>query len=89
MAKVIAGITISLDGFAADRTGSVGALYPDLPDLRGTDYMNAAIDETGAVLMGRRTFETGDPDSYVGNYEFQVPIFRDDPPATRCAPEAG
>ena len=25
--------------------------------------------------MGRRTFETGDPDSYVGNYEFQVPIF--------------
>jgi dihydrofolate reductase len=25
--------------------------------------------------MGRRTFEMGDPDSYVGNYEFQVPIF--------------
>jgi dihydrofolate reductase len=25
--------------------------------------------------MGHRTFEMGDPDSYVGNYEFQVPIF--------------
>ena len=25
--------------------------------------------------MGRRAFEMGDPDSYVGNYEFQVPIF--------------
>ena len=25
--------------------------------------------------MGRRTFEMGDPDSFVGNYEFQVPIF--------------
>jgi dihydrofolate reductase len=37
--------------------------------------MNALIDETGAVLMGRRAFEMGDPDSYVGNYEFQVPIF--------------
>jgi dihydrofolate reductase len=37
--------------------------------------MNAAIAETGAVLMGRRTFEMGDPDSYVGDYEFQVPIF--------------
>jgi hypothetical protein len=36
---------------------------------------NAAIEETGAVLMGRRTFEMGDPDSYVGDYEFQVPIF--------------
>jgi dihydrofolate reductase len=37
--------------------------------------MNALIDETGAVLMGKRSFEMGDPDSYVGNYEFQVPIF--------------
>ena len=25
--------------------------------------------------MGRRTFEMGDADSYVGNYEFQVSIF--------------
>jgi dihydrofolate reductase len=25
--------------------------------------------------MGRRTFEMGDPDAYVGGYEFQVPIF--------------
>ena len=32
-------------------------------------------EETGAVLMRKRTFEMGDPDSYVGNYEFQVPIF--------------
>jgi hypothetical protein len=37
--------------------------------------MKDAIEHTGAVLMGRRTFEMGDPDSYVGNYEFQVPIF--------------
>ena len=25
--------------------------------------------------MGKRAFEMGDPDSFVGNYEFQVPIF--------------
>jgi dihydrofolate reductase len=74
MATVIAGMTMSLDGFVADVRGSVGRLYPDLAALRGTDYMNAAIEETGAVLMGRRTFEMGDPDSW-GNYEFQVPIF--------------
>jgi hypothetical protein len=37
--------------------------------------MKEAIEQTGAVLMGRRTFEMGDPDPYVGNYEFQVPIF--------------
>jgi hypothetical protein len=38
--------------------------------------MNAAIASTGAVLMGRRTFEMGDPDSYVGEYEFQGAHFR-------------
>jgi dihydrofolate reductase len=37
--------------------------------------MTATNAETGAVLMGRKTFEMGDPDSYVGAYEFQVPIF--------------
>jgi dihydrofolate reductase len=77
-------MTMSLDGFVADSGGSVARLYPDLADLRGTPYMNALIEETGAVLMGRRTFEMGDPDSYVGNYEFQVPIFvlTHDPPET-------
>jgi hypothetical protein len=73
MAKVVVGMTTSLDGFVADRDGSAGRLYPDLAALRGTDYMNALIAETGAVLMGR-TFEMAeDPDSDVGNYEFQGP----------------
>jgi dihydrofolate reductase len=75
MARVIAGMTTSLDGFVADQSGRVGRLYEDLAALRGTAYMNDMIEETGAVLMGRRTFEMGDPDSYVGTYEFQVPIF--------------
>jgi hypothetical protein len=30
MDKVILGVTISLDGFAEDSSGSVGPLYPDL-----------------------------------------------------------
>ena len=69
-------MTTSLDGFVADESAGVDRLYPDLAALQGTAYMNASIDETGAVLMGKRTFEMGeDPDSFVGNYEFQVPIF--------------
>src|SRR3979411_94486 len=75
MARVIAGMTMSLDGFVADSAGRVDRLYPDLAALRGTDYMNALIEETGAGIMGKRTFEMGEPDSYVGTYEFQVPIF--------------
>jgi dihydrofolate reductase len=75
MASVIAGTTTSLDGFMADPGGGIERLYPDFPELRDTISMNDAIDRTGAVVMGRKTFEMGDPGSYVGNYEFQVPIF--------------
>ena len=57
MANLIAGMTMSLDGLVADSKGSVSRLYPDLEALRGTPYMNREIDRTGAVLMGRRTFE--------------------------------
>lgn len=75
MATVIGGMTVSVDGFVADAQGSARRLYPDLADLGGTDYMTTAIEQTGAVVMCRRTFEMSDPDAYVGNYEFQVPIF--------------
>jgi dihydrofolate reductase len=84
LGKVIAGMTMSLDGFVADSDGNVGRLYSDFAELQGSSYMDAIIAETGAVLMGRRMFEMGDPDSWVGTYEFQVPIFvlTHHPPAT-------
>ncbi len=76
MARVIAGMTVSLDGFVQDAEGSAAALYPDLADLQDSPYTEAMQDETGAVLMGRRTFDmAGDPDGYADTYELQVPIF--------------
>ncbi len=75
MAKVILGLTMSLDGFINDRNGSVGGLYPDLEELRNKEPLQEAIRNTGAVVMGRRAFAMGDPDWYADNYEFQVPIF--------------
>ena len=39
MAKVVLGMTMSLDGFIQDRSGGVGALYPDLETLRNTEPM--------------------------------------------------
>jgi len=75
MARVIAGMTMSLDGFVADSAGGTDCLYPDLSELRGSPYMKGLIDQTGSVVMGRRTFGMAEPDSYVGEYEFQVPIF--------------
>ena len=67
MARVIFGMTVSVDGYVEDADGSAGALYPDLAELKPTHYMTEMIDETGAVLMGRRTFAMGDPDSYAGS----------------------
>ncbi|MFV2145439.1 dihydrofolate reductase family protein [Isoptericola sp. G70] len=86
MAKVIAGATVSLDGFVEDAEGSAAALYSDFEELAGSEYMKALQDETGAVLMGRRTFDMAeDPDDYADNYEFQVPMFvvtHEAPPVT-------
>lgn len=76
MGKVVAGLTMSLDGFINDRDGSVASLYADMDELRNTEPLQEAIRTTGAVVMGRNAFAMADdPDSYAGNYEFQVPIF--------------
>ena len=75
MGKVILGLSMSLDGFINDRNGGVERLYPDLEVLRHTESLKETIQSTGAVVMGKRAFEMGDPDEYADNYEYQVPIF--------------
>jgi dihydrofolate reductase len=75
MATVHTGMTMSLDGFVADRNGNTARLSNPAA-RRGSEYMTALIQATGAVVMGKRTFAMAeDPDWFVGNYEFQVPIF--------------
>jgi hypothetical protein len=44
MAKVILGMTTSLDGFVANQNGRAGRLYSDLAALRGIAYMNDLIE---------------------------------------------
>lgn len=75
MGKVVAGMTMSLDGFVADAGGSLSPLYPDFEEMHQYPALLEAIEKTGAVVMGRRTFAMADPDSYAVDYEFQVPIF--------------
>ena len=76
MGQVILGVTMSLDGFINDRNGSVEALYPDLAAWRETEPGKESIQNTGAVVMGRNSFDMAqDPDWFAGNYEYQVPIF--------------
>lgn len=76
MAKVLFFMTMSLDGYVNDVRGNVGQLYPDLDALGRTDLIQDVIKNTGAVIMGKRTYEMSeDPDWYAANYEFKVPIF--------------
>lgn len=76
MATVIAGMTMSLDGFVEDADGSTAALYTDFDDLLESPMMKTLQEKVGAAVMGRRTFDGApDPDGYADRYEFQVPIF--------------
>lgn len=73
MAKVVAGMMMSLDGFVNDRDGNVAILYPDADTMRESASIQEAMRATGAVIMGRRSYEMGNGD-FTG-YEFQTPIF--------------
>lgn len=76
MSKVIAGTTMSLDGFINDSNGSVDKLYSDFGELHEAPSFQKMIKNTGAVIMGRHVYEMADPFLWINDdYEFQVPIF--------------
>jgi dihydrofolate reductase len=76
MGKVIAGMSMSLDGFINDSRGSVDKLFPDFVELHDVSSFQEMIKNTGAVVMGRHTYEMADPFAWANDdYEFQTPIF--------------
>ena len=60
----------SVDGFVADRDGNSSALYPDIGELRENEVVKQAISSTGAVILGRRSYDMADGD--LTGYEFQA-----------------
>ena len=76
MGKVIAGMTMSLDGYINDHKGSVDKLYTDFTELHSVPSFQEMIKCTGAVVMGRHVYEMADPFMWANDdYEFQTPIF--------------
>lgn len=73
MGKVIFGMIMSLDGFVSDREGGASLLYPDMEAMHEWPELQEAMEQTGAVIMGRRSYDMGQGD-YTG-YEFQADIF--------------
>jgi len=76
MGNVIAGMTMSLDGFVNDSEGGVDKLYPDFEEMHEVSSFQEMISTTGAVIMGRHVYEMADPFMWANDdYEFQTPIF--------------
>ncbi|WP_119069081.1 dihydrofolate reductase family protein [Aggregatilinea lenta] len=75
MAKVIGGMTLSLDGFVAEPDGNIDRLYPDMDALHASEVLQEEIRTTGAIVMGRHSYDMADPDWFADDYEYQVPIF--------------
>ncbi|CAN5166888.1 dihydrofolate reductase family protein [soil metagenome] len=71
MGKVIAGMTMSLDGFI-----DAEKVNPDFSKLVESSSFKDMIKNTGAVVMGRHVYEMADPFMWINDdYEFQTPIF--------------
>ncbi len=77
MGKVIAGMTMSLDGFVNDSNKNVEKLFPDFAQLHDAPTFQGMIKNTGAVIMGRHVYDgMADPFMWANEtYEFQTPIF--------------
>jgi len=76
MGKVIAGMTMSLDGFINDGNGSAEKLSPDFDELLVAPSFQEMTKNTGAVIIGRHVYEMANPFMWINDdYEFQVPLF--------------
>jgi dihydrofolate reductase len=59
MGKVICGLSMSLDGFIADKQDDVSEVFAWMGSAMEQfhEVVGDALNETGAVIMGRRSFE--------------------------------
>ena len=92
MTKVVAIMSMSLDGYVADANDGVAEVFDwyfsgdveiPMPNTRSdmtfrvsapsADHLRGLMAETGAFLIGRRTFEVAD--GYGGQHPWDVPAF--------------
>lgn len=71
MGKVMAGMTMSLDGFM-----NAESVNGDFELLLQAPSFKEMLENTGAVIMGRNVYEMADPFLWINDdYEFQCPLF--------------
>ncbi|GIP23795.1 dihydrofolate reductase family protein [Paenibacillus sp. J22TS3] len=78
MVKMILDMSMSLDGYISGLSGQSSGLHDwfyHRNDLRNAQIIDEMVLGTGAIVMGRRTYELGDHmDGFVHN-PFRVPHF--------------
>ena len=75
MSKIVADMSMSLDGFVAEPNGAVDrvfAWYANLSEASGA-RMQEAMANVGALVCGRRTFDQAE--GWGGRHPMGVPVF--------------
>ncbi len=60
MSKVLLDMSMSLDGFVAGPNGEDGGLHDWFFSPAGAEAVDESVRNTGAILIGRRTYDQGD-----------------------------
>jgi dihydrofolate reductase len=77
MSKMLLDMAVSLDGFVTDANGGDGGLhnYFFAPSGETTKIIEEGFRITGAIIMGRRSYETGVEQGGYADNPYQVPTF--------------
>jgi dihydrofolate reductase len=77
MAKVLLDMAVSLDGFIVGRNDEYGGLYDWYFAAEGSNkrVVEEIVAITGAIIMGRRTFGTGQEQGADTDNPYKVPHF--------------
>jgi len=60
MGKVATGLSMSLDGFVAGPNDELGGLHDWFFSPAGGEVVEESVRKTGAIVIGRRTYDQGD-----------------------------
>lgn len=75
MGKVLLDMAVSLDGFVAGPNDEDGGLHDWFFSTAGAEAVDESVRNTGAILVGRRTYDQGDRVDGFANSPYKVEHF--------------
>lgn len=75
MGKVLLDMAVSLDGFVAGPNDEDGGLHDWFFSPAGAEAVDESVRNTGAILVGRRTYDQGDRVDGFANSPYEVEHF--------------